>query len=166
MQWIERHMLLVTRGAAVLGVLFLLMVAAISVLDIIVREFQGRPIRGANDIARLLTIIVIAACFPAGLLERRQIKVALLGSILPRWANRVLEVFGALLTWVMFVFIAYYVTLHAQRMAASAEYTMVLNLPVAPWWYAASVCFWACVPAQLFVIIAEALGHEPAPYED
>lgn len=163
---LEHYMLVVTRTAAVLGVFFLLMVALLSVADIIVREVQGRPIRGANDIARLLTIIVIAACFPAGLLERRQIKVALLGTLLPPIANRVLEVMGALLTLVMFAFIAYYVTLYAQRVTASAQYTMVLNIPIAPWWWAASACFWACIPAQAFVIVAEALGQPPRQIED
>ena len=163
---VEHYMLLVTRAAAVLGVFFLLMVALLSVADIIVREIQGRPIRGANDIARLLTIIVIAACFPAGLLERRQIKVSLMGSLLPPLANRALEVMGALLTLLMFAFIAYYVTLYAQRVTASAEYTMVLNAPIAPWWWAASACFWACIPAQLFVIVAEALGQPPSQIEE
>jgi len=159
MDRIERQMLIVTRTAAVLGVLFLLLVAALSVLDILVREIQGRPIRGAGDLSRLLTIIIVAACFPAGLLERRQIKVAMLGALLPAWATRVLEVFGAVLTCVMFAFIAYYVTLYAQRVSASNEYTMILNWPIAPWWWAASLCFWACIPAQLFVILAEAMGR-------
>ena len=50
---------------------------------------------------------------------------------------------------------------YAGRVGASQEYTMVLRWPIAPWWWAASVCFWACVPAQLFVIVAEALGKPP-----
>ena len=166
MQRIERQMLFVTRAAAILGVFFLLIVAGLSVLDIVVREWTGRPMRGAGDLARLLTIIIIAACFPAGLLERRQIKVTLLGAILPVWANRVIEVFAALLTCLMFAFIAYYVTLYAQRVTASAEFTMVLRWPIAPWWWAASICFWACIPAQLFVVVAEAVGHPAAPHED
>lgn len=166
MQRIERQMLFVTRAAAILGVFFLLVVAALSVVDILVREWTGRPVRGAGDLARLLTIIIIAACFPAGLLERRQIKVTLLGSILPPWANRVIETMAALLTCLMFAFIAYFVTLHAQRVSMTAEYTMVLRWPVAPWWWAASLCFWACIPAQLFVVLAEAMGHPATPAED
>jgi TRAP-type C4-dicarboxylate transport system permease small subunit len=152
----------VSRGAAILGVLFLLMVAAMSVADIVVREVTGRPIRGAHDLAGLLTIVIIASSFPAGLMERRQIKVTILGSFLPDPVHRAMEVFGAVLTGVMFLFIAYYVTLHAMRVTDSAQFTMVLNIPLGPWWWVASVCFWACVPAQLFVIIAEILGR-PAP---
>ncbi|PTX04166.1 TRAP transporter small permease [Pararhodobacter aggregans] len=159
MNRLERPFLIVSRAAAILGVLFLLFVAALSVADILTREVTGRPIRGAYDLSELMTIIVIAACFPAGLLERRQIKVAFLGALLPRGANRALEVFGALCTGAMFLAIAWYVTLHAQRVTASEEYTMILHWPVAPWWWVAAACFWICIPAQTFVLVAEILGH-------
>lgn len=162
MDQLENRMLMMSRAAAILGVLFLLIVAAMSVADIVVREMTGRPIRGAHDMAGLLTIVIIASSFPAGLLERRQIKVTILGSFLPEPVNRALEVLGAVLTAVMFFFMAYFVTLHAMRVVDSAQYTMVLNMPIGPWWWVASICFWACVPAQLFVVIAEILGR-PAP---
>ena len=79
MRNIERRMLVVTRAAAALGVLFLLIVAGLTVVDIMVRAASGRPIHGADDLSHMLTIIIVAACFPAGLLERRQIKVTFLG---------------------------------------------------------------------------------------
>lgn len=166
MQRLERQFLLLSRGAAIIGVLFLLMIAALSVVDIITREITGQPIRGANDFAELLIIIVIASCFPAGLLERRQIKITFLGSVMPGVINRALEVFGALLTGLMFLAMAYYVTLHAQRLSASQEFTMVLNWPLAPWWWVASICFWICVPAQMFVTVAEILGRAAPDFED
>ena len=166
MRKLERAFMLMSRTAATLGVLFLLLVAAMSVADIIVREFTGRPIRGAHDLAGLLTIIIIASSFPAGLLERRQIKVTILGSFLPDGVNRAMEVLGAVLTGAMFLFIAYFVTLHAMRVTGSNQSTMVLNMPIAPWWWIASMCFWACIPAQLFVIIAEILGHPASQHQD
>lgn len=166
MKKLERAFLLMSRTAATLGVLFLLLVAAMSVTDIVVREITGRPIRGAYDLASLLTIIIIASSFPAGLLERRQIKVTVLGSFMSESVNRALDVFGALLTGVMFLFIAYFVTLHAMRVTDSNQMTMVLNMPIGPWWWIASICFWACIPAQLFVIIAEILGHPAPQYQD
>lgn len=165
MDWLERRLMVVTRSAAVIGVLMLLLVAGLSVLDIVTREATGQPIRGAGDIAAMLTIVIIASCFPAGLLERRQIKVTFLGTILPAWANRTLEVFGALLTGLMFLAIAWFLTKHAGRVTARGEYTMVLNMPIAPWWWAATACFWVCVPAQLFVTVAEILGRPTPDHE-
>ena len=156
---IERLLSIVARAAAILGVLFLLVVAALSVADIVIRELTGRPIRGAHDIGKLLTIVIIAACFPAGLLERRQIEVTLIEFVVSDTINRIMRVFAALLTGFMFACIAYFVTLHAGRISASQEYSMVLGLPLGPWWWLASICFWACLPAQLFVIIAEAVGR-------
>lgn len=154
----ERYFLAISRVAATLGVLFLLLVATLSVADILVREISGRPIRGVHDIAEMLTIIIIASSFPAGLMERRQIKVTILGAFLPAAGNRVLEVFGAFMTALMFLAIAYYITLHAQRVTDREEFTMVLNLPIAPWWWIATACFWICVPAQFFVTISEIFG--------
>ena len=165
MQRLERQFLFISRGAAIIGVLFLLMISALSVIDIITREITGQPIRGAGDFAELLIIIVIAACFPAGLLERRQIKVTFLGAALPRPLYRALEVFGALMTGLMFLAMAYYVTLHAQRLSESQEFTMVLNWPLAPWWWVAAICFWICVPAQMFVTVAEILDRPAPDYE-
>jgi TRAP-type C4-dicarboxylate transport system permease small subunit len=127
---LERTFMLMSRAAATLGVLFLLLVAAMSVADIVTREITGRPIRGAHDLASLLTIIIIASSFPAGLLERRQIKVTVLGSFLPESINRAMEVLGAVLTGAMFLFIAYFVTLHAIRVSDSHQATMVLNMPI------------------------------------
>ncbi|MCY0152475.1 TRAP transporter small permease subunit [Hoeflea alexandrii] len=166
MKKLERTFMLMSRAAATLGVLFLLLVAAMSVADIVIREITGRPIRGAHDLASLLTIIIIASSFPAGLLERRQIKVTVLGSFLPESINRAMEVLGAVLTGAMFLFIAYFVTLHAMRVSDSHQATMVLNMPIGPWWWTASICFWACIPAQLFVIIAEILGHPASQHQD
>jgi len=166
MKKLERTFMLMSRAAATLGVLFLLLVAAMSVADIVIREITGRPIRGAHDLASLLTIIIIASSFPAGLLERRQIKVTVLGSFLPESINRAMEVLGAVLTGAMFLFIAYFVTLHAMRVSDSHQATMVLNMPIGPWWWIASLCFWACIPAQLFVIIAEILGHPASQHQD
>ena len=162
LQKIERPFLMMSRGAAIVGVLFLLLVAAMSVADILTREATGRPIRGAHDLASLLTIVIIASAFPAGLLERRQIKLTLLGSVLPRPITRAMEILGALLTGAMFLAIAYFVTQYAIRVSNSGQFTMVLGWPLGPWWWVASVCFWACVPAQLFVILAEVFDH-PAP---
>lgn len=156
---IETRLSLVARAAAIIGVLFLLLVAALSVADILTREVTGRPIRGAHDIGKLFTIIIVAACFPAGLLERRQIAVTLIGAVVGPLADRIMKVVAAAMTGFMFVCIAYYVTLHAARVTENAEYTMVLNLPLAPWWWLAAACFWACLPAQLFVIVAEIVGR-------
>ncbi len=147
------------RVTAVLGVLCLLLVAGLSVIDIAIRELTGRPLRGANDIGSLLMIVVVSACFPAGLLERRQIKVTLIRSVIGPRLDRAMRVIAAIATGFMFTCIAWFLTLHAMKITASAEYSMVLGLPIGPWWWASAVLFWICVPAQLFVVVSEALGR-------
>jgi TRAP-type C4-dicarboxylate transport system permease small subunit len=159
MKKLGHGLLVLSRFAAVIGAFFLLLVAGMSVADILFREFTGRPIRGAYDLAALLTIVIIASSFPAGLLERRQIKVTILGGFLPKPMNKAMEVLGAVLTGAMFMFIAYFVTKYAIDVSNSGQYTMVLGLPLGPWWWVASICFWVCIPAQIFVIISEILSR-------
>lgn len=159
MDRIENALLIASRVAAGLGVACLLVVACLSVLDIVMRELLGDPLAWAGDVSKLAIILIISACFPAGLLERRQIQVKLLGTLLGPVGNRVLDTIGAIATLGMFVGIAWYVTDYAGSAVVSAEYTMVLNVPLAPWWWAAAACFWACVPAQIFVIGAEIAGR-------
>lgn len=162
MDAIERRLLAISRVAAGCGVACLLLVAGVSVVDIVMREALGRPLSGGDDIAGIAIILIISTCFPAGLLERRQIQVRLLGGFIGRWGARTLDTIAAVATLAMFLGIAVYVTDYAGSRALSAQQTMVLGIPVAPWWWASAVCFWLCLPAQAFVVIAEAIG-KPAP---
>ena len=148
-----------TRVTAALGAFLLLLVAGLAVVDIVAREVTGRPVRGAYDVTKLMTIVIVAACFPAGLLERRQIKVTLIRAIIGPRFDRVLRIVAALATGFMFLCIAWFLTKHAIKVTARSEYSMVLNLPIGPWWWAAALLFWACIPAQLFVIVAEMTGR-------
>lgn len=159
---------LMTRGlrlTAFLGAFFLLLVAGLSVADILVRQITGRPIHGAHDTAALLTIVIVAACFPAGLMERRQIKVTLIEAFVSPLANRIMRIIGELATGFMFLCIAWFLTQHAIKVSVRSEVSMILHWPVGPWWWAAAVLFWACIPAQLYVIIAEIMGRAPAAEE-
>jgi len=147
------------RFTAALGAFALLVVAGMSVMDILVREATGRPVHGVHDISKLLTIVIVAACFPAGLMERRQIKVTLLAGFIGPRTNRVLRIVSELATGFMFVCIAWFLSQHAAKVSARSELSMVLNWPVGPWWWAACALFWACIPAQIFVILAEIFDH-------
>src|SRR6056297_710096 len=104
---IERRLLMAARIASGLGVAGLLAIAGLSVADIALREGLGTPLHGAHDIAGLATIIIIASCFPAGLLERRQIQVRLLGGALGGGVARVLDTIGAVAMLAMFALIAW-----------------------------------------------------------
>ncbi|MGR3425581.1 MAG: TRAP transporter small permease subunit [Pseudooceanicola nanhaiensis] len=165
MHQIETTMTRGLRLTAFLGALFLLLVAGLSVADILVRQMTGRPIHGAHDTAALLTIVIVAACFPAGLMERRQIKVTIIEVFVSPLANRIMRIIGELATGFMFLCIAWFLTQHAIKISARSEVSMILKWPVGPWWWAAAMLFWACIPAQLYVIIAEILGRAAAAEE-
>ena len=165
MRRFERLLLVLTRMAAALGVACLLVIAAMSVLDIVLRQFFAAPIAGAHDVAKLVNILIIAACFPAGLLERKQIQVTLLGSWLGAAASKVLNTLGAMATLAMFSLIAWQMTRYALEMQSYGEKSMVLGWPLAPWWWAAAALFWICVPAQLLALLGQ-MADRPPPDDD
>lgn len=165
MQRIEDFMTHALRVIAVIGALCLLAVACLSVIDISVREASGRPLHWAHDISTLLIIVIVAACFPAGLMERRQIKVTIIEGFVGPRANRIMRLVAELLTVFMFVCMAWYLTQYAIKVDARDEVSMVMGLPVAPFWWVATGLFWVCIPAQLLIIVMEFLGRGSAQYE-
>lgn len=165
MDQIEKNLTKVMRVTAVIGAFALLVVSGLAVLDIVVREITGRPIHGVNDIAKLLTIVIVAACFPAGLMERRQIKVTMLEGLFSPTANRIMRIVAEILTGFMFACMAWFLTKHAIKVSARNELSMVLQAPVGPWWWAAAALFWACLPAQLVIILSEIMNRPVAAEE-
>lgn len=147
---------------AIFGACCLLLLATLSVVDIFMRELTGRPLRGAHDFSKSLILIVVASCFPAGLLERRQIKVTIIEAYANPAANRAMRLMAELLTGFMFVCIAWFLTQHAAKIGARSEVTMVLHMPLAPFWWIAAGLFWVCVPTQFLVIMQELAGIRPS----
>ena len=87
-----------TRWIAFLGFFGLLIAAAITVTDALLRGLFSAPLYDWADLNQLVYAIVIVACFPAGLLQGHNITIRFLGSALGTRATYWLEVFGALLT--------------------------------------------------------------------
>lgn len=144
-----------TRWVALIGVAALFTAAFLTLFDVLLRWVFSLPIPGVDDATRLLLGLVVVSAFPAGLLQGNNVTIRFLGGALGRRATNWLEVFGATLTFVFFVLLAWQLVIFAGEEFRSGNSTMTVKLLTWPWWTAASILAVACVPVQAVVLAGQ-----------
>lgn len=141
-----RHASRVLAAAAVVGLLIL---AATTTLDVLLRYAFARPIRGFADVTTLAGAVLLAACMPWVVASRGNIAIDLVGRAAGPRARRALDLFGALVTFAFFAVLAWQYVAFALDMYRSGERMPILRWPVWPWWsgVAACIAITACVAA-------------------
>jgi len=153
-----------SRWVAFVGLIGLLIVALVTMADVLLRWLFSAPIEGLEDINKLVFAIVCASCFPAGLVQGHNVTVRLMGALIGR-RGQWLESFGAVLTLLFFLFLASQVFAFAWDEAKHGRYTQTLELATAPWWFVVAVILAICVPIQIVAALmrltAAAAGRVP-----
>lgn len=143
----------------------MLTLAILTVVDIALRYFLNTPIRGLDEATSLLMAVIVVATFPVGVMERNHITIDLLeGSLGPRQV-KVGQLIGALMLFAFLALLAWRLGIHANRVGLRADATMIVGIPTAPFWWAATAIVGLCVPLQGIVIArhwSEALAAPPA----
>lgn len=149
--WIDRF----TRRVAFIGLIGLLIVAVVTMIDVILRYFFNAPIEGYEDVSQLLFAIIVSSCFPAGLLQGRNITIRFLGKGLGERSSLWLEALGAFATLVFFVLVTWQVAAFALDETVNNRYTQTLELSTGPWWWFVSALFLMCVPVQFLITVVK-----------
>lgn len=162
-QALNRNVGLFSRASAVLGYLAgaALLAAALAVTtDVILRWAIDKPIKGLFELSELGFAAILALGFAYANDTRRHVALELIGSATGR--KRGLHAIASLFTGVTFALFAYFLWHHAGAKTAYGETTLVLGLPIGPFWYVASVLmglsFLAQVPA-VFGDLRDLTGH-------
>ena len=87
-----------TRWIAFVGLVGLVIVSMVIVLDIVMRGVFSHPLEGLEEITKFVFAIVIASCFPAGLVQGQNVAIRFLGSGLGPKAANWLEVLASACT--------------------------------------------------------------------
>ena len=141
-----------TRWVAFIGLVGLVVVSMVIVLDIVLRGVFNHPIEGLEEMTKFVFAVVIACCFPAGLIQGQNVAIRFLGSGLGAKATNWLEVLGAACTLVFFVFLSWRLVIFTAAEAADAHYTQTLQLPTAPFWVVITAILCTSVPVQIAVL--------------
>jgi len=150
--WLERaHRLstAVTRGVALLAIVGMLLISLLTIGDVLMRLLFNSPIPGFNELAELALATIIAACFPRVLGARRNLTVDFLDVMFSVRQRTVLAAVGGVLGTLFVAVLAWRFAIHAQGLTARDATTVILQLPMSPFWWVVAGVFGLCVPVQM-----------------
>lgn len=127
----------ISRLAGIISGVALLLVALVVTVDVIMRWGLSQPIKGLFELSELAFAAIIALGFAHANGRRSHVTVDLTGNLVARTSG--LQVLGGLLTTLCFAVYTWLLWQHAASKSAYGETTLVLGLPLAPFWYAVAV---------------------------
>jgi TRAP-type C4-dicarboxylate transport system permease small subunit len=154
MDRLERWTIPFTRMVAFLGLVALLALAAVILANAALSWLFTAPIDGVRDWVKLIVAIAIAACLPSVLAMRTNITIRFLGRITSPRGERILELFGAVVTLAALVLLAWQLQDYVIELRETGETTENLGMPIAPWWQGVTILFYLGVAIQALVVIS------------
>jgi TRAP-type C4-dicarboxylate transport system permease small subunit len=160
--WADRA----TRWIMAVGFTALIGVALLTMTDVLLRWLFNSPLEGLEDLNRYTFAIVIATCFPAGLIQGHNVTIRFLGPMLGKRATLWLEVLGALSTLVFFALLVWRFAVFSRDEAAAGRFTLTLEMATAPWWWSVTAMIAIAVLVQCLISIVRidrAMAGRPDP---
>jgi TRAP-type transport system small permease protein len=141
-QWLQRIM-------ALLGGIILLIMMAMTIVDVVGRYAFNSPLRGAGELTELLLVSVIFMGLPAVTLENGHVTVDALTEHFPKWSERWRNYAIGIVNTVILSLIGWQIWIHAMQIGAYGDVTTTLRLPIAPIGYFCALCTFASAAASL-----------------
>ena len=121
------------------GLLSLVILALVTVTDVVGRYLFNRPLLGALELSELLMVFLAFACFAYTELQNGHVEIDMLVNRFAPRGRALCEGFAALLSTGLWGAIAWRTALQAQKVYALGETTSNLLLPVSPFLWTAAV---------------------------
>ncbi len=138
--------------ACTCGMLF---VAAVTMLDVLMRWFANEPIAAINEIIQMTFSVAISACIPAGMVQRVNLKIDLVARYFSPRLKAWLEVLGSAFLWLFYAVLAWRIFYYAATLAQEGRTTVILGLPQAPFMYSVALLLGFGALVQAVIIINE-----------
>jgi len=144
----------VTQQVALVGFTGLVLIALLTFYDGAARHLDLPRVTGFSDFGELLFPIIIASCFPALLIQQKNLTIRVLGrltgDIATRWADLVAAVAVlALLAPRGMQYLPRKLDFHS-----AGRTTATIEIPIALFWMIATSILLLCVPIQLLVVLS------------
>lgn len=119
--------------------LLLLVLALMTLVDVIGRNFLNAPLAGAAEVSELILVGVTFLLYPLVAYRQQHIAVDLFDTFTGPRIRRFQQILAGLLGAVLFALIAYRMWTHADRLVGYGDVTNYLKIPVAYAYYFMSV---------------------------
>lgn len=140
------------RWLAIVGLTLLLLLAATTVLDGLMRWIFRFPLDIIRDVGGLIAAVSISCCMPLALLKSSHISIHFLDNQLsPRWQN-VMALFAASATTCIVALMAWQFMVYAGKMARAGEVTIMLRVHMAPFWFVVAGLMMLSLAAQCLML--------------
>jgi len=158
---LERASIALARRVAVVAVVGMLALSLLTMVDIGLRFFLNTPITGLDEATQIIMAVIISASLPIGIATRNHVTIDFFRRpIGPRWGAWLEAIGGALVLGMMTV-LALRFGAYAGRMMARHDVSAIVQLPLAPFWWAVTALVAVCAVLQGVVFLkqfAKALG--------
>jgi tripartite ATP-independent transporter DctM subunit len=145
----------ITRKIASVGVLVMLLIAILTVVDIILRLFVNASVPGFNEIIQMSMAVAIASTFPAGVTTRVNLTIDILERNVSAHTRKVFGCIGSLFLLVLFTLLTIRVGVHAIHLQERNAISLFLEIPEAPFMVAVAILFSIAMLAQLIVFLKD-----------
>lgn len=158
-RWLEKG----TDTLALIGFAGLVVICLVTMYDGLARYLGFPRVYGLRDFGEVIFAVLIACCFPIGLLRNQNIAITFLGQGLGKrfgqGPTRWLNLFAAILTLVAFVMITSALIDRAAGLGNRTTRTGVMI--VAPWVWATTIILCLAVVIQVWVTVARIAELKP-----
>ncbi|MCC2095848.1 MAG: TRAP transporter large permease subunit [Hyphomicrobiales bacterium] len=147
-----------SRAAGFIGVVGMLVIGALSALDVIVlRSVFNRPITGSNEFLSTIFAVAISSVLASGLAQRASLEIDFLQNIFSDRVNHRMRLFGHTLYLLILCLTCWKVLTYTIDATAMGKITMLLQWPMWPFLFAITFFFWLCIPVQIVAVLALAV---------
>jgi tripartite ATP-independent transporter DctM subunit len=140
-----------SRPIAFIGVLGMLIVAGVTMFDVLARWLVSGGVPALNEIISMTFAVAVAACIPCGLAQRVSLKIDLFENAIRGNWRLVIDVMGDVLLTVFFALLTVGIYIYAASLASEGRTTVILALPQAPFMYATAALLAAAVVVQAVI---------------
>jgi TRAP-type C4-dicarboxylate transport system permease small subunit len=166
MSWIDWASRTLARALAVVGLGVLLCFAVMTMADGLLRFFFAHPIDLVRDAGSLVAAFSVACCLPVAIVERSNITIRFLPTLIGVRAGQVADVAAAILVEIILVLMTWQFVLFTEQAGASGSATWMLRIPTAPVWAAVAAVLGVSALLQAAVTLKTLRGDyiaDPSP---
>jgi TRAP-type transport system small permease protein len=163
---LQRSCLVLVEWLALFAIGLIVLAAALTLIDVVMRSILQRPLFGTNDVVIILLTVGILATFPYCTATRQHLRVTALGSRLGDSGFWLVELFAGTAILIILAAFAWQFALRAMMLAKMGEGSQLLQIPMAPVWWIGACLMAAAALAQCLLIAHDAAAlvfRKPVP---